>query len=152
MTTDTMHTHNRGYTLIELLVAATLLAVLSVVGVVAYTNINERSRDTKRTSDIEQLRSALEIYRSDNGYYPNANPGSWGNISNLGTALVTGGYMPALPSDPRSSQSYYYIATNLVNGQYYGYCLCAMQETLSASQNTCGTALPAECNYGVKNP
>ena len=94
----------KGFTLIELLVAATIIALLTAIGVVSYANINKRSRDTKRKSDIEQIRSSLEMYRADNGSYPHAGAGSWTDVSSL-IALVTGGYIRALPADPKTTQS-----------------------------------------------
>ena len=62
--------HKRnGFSLIELMVSTTVIAILTVIGVVSYSSVNKRSRDVKRKSDIEQIRSALEMYRSDYGYY-----------------------------------------------------------------------------------
>ena len=144
-----------GFTLIELLVAATVMAVLTATGVVAFTNINRRSRDSKRVSDIEQLRSALEMYRSDMGYYPAVSAGTFGNASLLNATLVNT-YMPKIPSDPKTTSgfNYYYQARNLVGANYYGYCLCAMQESLAAPSNDCsGVSLdPDTCNYAMPNP
>jgi len=58
-----------GFTLIEVLVTATIIAVLTAAAAVSYSSVNKRSRDARRKSDIEQLRAALEQSRSDNGYY-----------------------------------------------------------------------------------
>lgn len=154
----------RGFTLLELLVTATLIAILTVIGIVSYNSVNKRSRDVKRKSDLEQIRSALEMYRADKGYYPPAGSGSWANASTLNTGDSTGlvaTYIPSIPEDPQSSNySYYYVATrmDLATSTYYGYCLCGNLETLTTSTSTCvssdipGGALPAQCNYGLKNP
>jgi general secretion pathway protein G len=149
-----------GFTLLEVLVSATIVAVLTVIGVVSYSSVNKRSRDVKRKSDMEQLRSALEMYRSDNAGYPAANTVAFGNVSALEGTLVSK-YTPAIPADPQSPDAnYYYVATNydLTTDKYYGYCLCGKLETLSPA-NTCVTAdLPGQtflnvsCNYGLKNP
>ncbi len=144
-------TPTEGFTLIEVLVAATIIGVLAAVAVSSYTSINKRSRDSKRRSDIEQVRSALEMYRSDNGFYPPVDTSGFGNVSDLTSYLVTS-YMPAIPSDPTSTQAYYYYATNPSGVNYYGYCLCGKLETLVASTSTCTVALPAACNNGVKSP
>ena len=140
----------KGFTLIEVLVAATIIAVLISIGVVSYASVNKRSRDAKRKSDIEQLRSALEMYRSDYGSYP-ANPlaPNFDNVSVLQDALVTtDAYMPSLPSDPKSTQKYRYKATSL-----YAYCISAVLENGSVdSIDSCVDEDTEDHNYGVKNP
>jgi len=144
----------KGFTLIELLVAATIISVLITAGIVSYTSVNKRSRDTKRRSDMEQMRSALEMYRADNTFYPNAGGGSWTDVSALSTALVTGGYMPVLPTDPKAF-GYEFQATNLVSGQYYGYCLGGFLETDTPSSTCDVSALSPPTGttaYGLKNP
>jgi general secretion pathway protein G len=141
----------QGFTLIEVLVAATIIAILTAVGMVSYTNINKRSRDTKRRSDMEQIRSALEMYRADNGSYANTGGGSWSDASNLSTTLVSS-YMSAIPSDPKSTtQTYRYQATNLVSGNYYGYCLSSLLESENPS-DTCTPDTVNTHNYGLKSP
>lgn len=139
-----------GFTLIEILVVISIIAVIITIAIVSYTTINKQSRDAKRKSDLEQIRSALEMYRSDNGYYPSVNTTGFGTAANLGSVLVST-YIPAIPTDPKSSQLYYFEALNLVGSNYYSYCVCAKLEAQSGSF-TCTVAPPNECNYGVKNP
>lgn len=140
----------KGFTLIEVLVAATIIAVLAAVGFASYSKVNQKSRDSKRKSDIEQLRSAVEMYRADNGFYPNAGTGSWTNASDLSTTLVST-YMPAIPSDPKAAQTYRYMATNVSGGNYYGYCLSALLESENPS-DTCTPDAVNSHNYGTKSP
>ncbi|OGG11485.1 hypothetical protein A2Z00_03500 [Candidatus Gottesmanbacteria bacterium RBG_13_45_10] len=151
-----MARHNKGFTLLELLVSATIIVVLTVIGMVSYSSVNKRSRDVKRKSDLEQIRSALEMYRADNGYYP-APPestGGFGSVSALSSILVST-YMPAVPTDPTYPKlDYWYTVTNLLSGQYYGYCVCSQLETITAPSSTCtAVSIPAgSCNYGLKSP
>lgn len=141
-----------GFTLIELLVVATIISVLTALSIVSYTNINKRSRDTKRKSDIEQVRSALEMFRADNGFYPPVGAGSWTDGGNLSASLVSS-YIAGIPSDPKSSsQVYRFEATNLVSGNYYGYCLSALLEAETPTNNTCTPDTVNSHNYGVKSP
>lgn len=140
-----------GFTLIEVLVAVTIIAVLASIGIVSYGSINKRSRDTKRKGDLEQIRSALEMYRADMGYYPNTGGGNWTDGSNLSATLVST-YMPAIPSDPKSpTQVYRYKATSLSGANYYGYCV----STLLESENPADSCTPdtvSSHNDGIKNP
>lgn len=61
-----------GFSLIELLVAATIIALLSAVGLVSYVNANKSARDARRKSDLEQVRAGIELYRSSEGTYPSS--------------------------------------------------------------------------------
>ena len=140
----------KGFTLIEVLVAVTIIAVLVSIGVVSYTSINKRSRDAKRKGDIEQIRSALEMYRADIGYYPNTGSGSWADASGLSTVLVST-YIPVVPSDPKSAQTYRYKATSLSGSNYYGYCMSALIES-EDPLDTCTPDATNLHNYGVKSP
>lgn len=140
----------KGFTLIELLIAVSIIAILISIGVVSYGSVNKRSRDAKRKGDIEQLRSGLEMYRADNGYYPNTGGGSWADASGLSGVLVPT-YLPAIPSDPKSTQMYRFEATNISSGNYYGYCLSALIESEDPN-DTCTPDTVSSHNYGVKSP
>jgi len=140
-----------GFTLLEVLVSATIIAVLTAIGIVSYSSVNKRSRDVKRKSDLEQIRAALEMYRSDNSEYPNTGA-SFVSAQDL-TATLVSTYTPAIPTDPSSSGDYQYIPV-ATSGIYSGYCVCGMLETIAngASETTCTVSLPATCNYGLKSP
>lgn len=150
-----MKIQRSGFTLIEVLVAATIIAVLVAIGMVSYSSVNKRSRDAKRRGDLEQMRSALELYRSENGYYPAVNTLGWDTAANLSTELVPS-FMPSIPSDPKSPDiRYSYKPTTPGSGNYYGYCLSAKLETISVTTSTCTgseTDSVNEHNYGSKNP
>lgn len=146
--------------MIELLVVMTIILILGTLGFIAYGYANASGRDSRRKSDIEQLRSALEFYRSDNGFYPDPSSGSSASFvavdSALHDAIVTGGYMSQLPSDPKDNVANPYKII-LTDGRgtpmhYYGYCLAAKLESSAATNSNCSTALTEDYNYGVKNP
>lgn len=140
-----------GFTLIEILVAATLIALLASVGIVSYSSVTKRSRDAKRKSDIEQIRTALEMYRADYSSYPPVNTTGYDTANNLSTHLVAApySYMPAIPSDPKTDYHYSYKATNVSAGSYFGYCLSAYLETEDPSDSCTPDTIHT---YGVKNP
>jgi general secretion pathway protein G len=149
------HHKAQGFTLIELIVTVTIISVLVAAGAVSYTTVTRRSRDAKRKSDVEQLRSALEMYRADFGYYPTAGSGSWTAASNLTGDLVTT-YMPAIPNDPKvPTFAYRYQATNLTGGNYFGYCLTTYLETVDETDSCTpdnGAQPSGSFMYGIKNP
>lgn len=146
-----------GFTLIELLVTIGIIAILVVIGVVSYSSINRRSRDTRRKSDIEQLRSALEMYRSDVGYYPDVGAGMFVNVEQLRDTLVTtNAYLPDIPEDPKDNTANPYMIIfqrDASQTHYYRYCLVAALEG-TGETNCVGVSLypSAEYVYGTRNP
>jgi len=60
---------NRAFTLIEVLVVATIIGILVTVTAVSFANSQKRSRDARRKADLETVRQALVLYRQDNGDY-----------------------------------------------------------------------------------
>lgn len=56
-----MRSAQKGFTLVELLVVITIIAVLSVVGITVYGNIQTRARDARRTVEIDSVAKAMEI-------------------------------------------------------------------------------------------
>lgn len=147
-----------AFTLIELLISVSIIAILIAIGIASYSTLNKQSRDTKRKSDIEQIRSALEMYRAENGHYPSG--GCVGATCAFADALVLASelvstYIPAIPLDPKTGTTeayeYEYKATGLSSGEYYGYCLSATLETQDFS-DTCTPDTSNGQNYGVKNP
>ncbi len=59
-----------GFSLIELLVVATIMIVLMTIGMISYRQSSRNSRNAKRKSDLESVRQALVLYRNDNSTYP----------------------------------------------------------------------------------
>jgi len=142
-----------GFTLIELLVVSTVIAVLMAIGIVSYTSVNQRSRNTKRKSDVEQIRSALEMYRADNGSYPA--PGASGDATTVLSVLVTDSYMAKIPTDPKSVE-YYYDKQGCSGTPEvcYGYYVETTLEGYASGsfppENTCTPS--GSYNYCMKNP
>lgn len=140
-----------GFTLIELLVSISIIGILVTIGIASFATVNKQTHDAKRKSDIEQVRSALEMYRSDIKYYPSGGCASSSctavDVQTLATDLSD--YMAAIPTDPNKVQKYWYRATTLVNGLYYGYCLSANLEG-TVPTDTC--VPDGEYNWGVSNP
>ena len=98
----------RGFTLIELLVVVGLMAILFSVAQTAYTASQRNSRDAKRRADLEVLRQAIELYRSDNPTlgYPAA---ATGNVTALIPYLTVSPnqYISPtnFPADPQSHRT-----------------------------------------------
>lgn len=149
---NTTHSRKRGFTMIELLVAATILALLATIGLVSFRSANARARDGKRQADISQVRSALELYRSatlTSGY-----PVGTNFATMLGTVQAAGYISAPLPQDPRNTAPYQYS----YNGTASQYCICAQLENGNGNSNSAptGSTCPANVTGGthfcVSNP
>ncbi|MDO8565102.1 MAG: prepilin-type N-terminal cleavage/methylation domain-containing protein [bacterium] len=62
--------YKRGFTLIELLMVVALISLLSSLIATSVFSSRIKANDARRMSDLEQVRNALELFHSDNGYYP----------------------------------------------------------------------------------
>lgn len=62
--------NNKGFTLIELLVVISIIGLLASVVLVSLNNARVKARDARRIADLRQITTALEMFASDNGYYP----------------------------------------------------------------------------------
>jgi general secretion pathway protein G len=61
-------TKEKGFSFIEILVVVTIIGIIATIGLVTYTEFLKQSRDAKRKGDIEQIRAAIEIYKTTNSY------------------------------------------------------------------------------------
>lgn len=93
-----------GFSLIEVLVAVSIVAVLFGLAITNYSAAQKSGRDTTRQTDLSNLQGVLERYKADKNYYPTALPSP-------GTALTDGGsrtYLTVTPADPLSDAAYDY--------------------------------------------
>ncbi len=99
--------NNKGFTLIELLVVIAIISVLASLLMANFVGVRQRGRDAQRKSDMRQIQSALELYRADNGSYPDSLP-TCGTPLTYTDGATTVTYMQKVPCDPLSDDGYYY--------------------------------------------
>ncbi len=138
---------SRGFTLVEMLVAATIAALLAAVGMVSYTTVNRNARNARRQSDLEQMRSALELYRTENGMYPAGGGGdNFAAFEALVATLKSSGFLTAPKMvDPRNNGVFGYSYNTTVGTYVDGDCntsnkvyeLCARLEPESPVESFC---------------
>lgn len=61
---------NFGFSLVELLVVISIIAVLSAVLVTNFMGMRERARDAQKIQDLNAIKNALRMYYNDNQSYP----------------------------------------------------------------------------------
>ena len=104
----------RGFTLVELVVVISILAILSGVLVPRVSKHIQSSRDARRLADVKTIRNAVEQYYMDKGAYPaadrNSSYGGW-DVSHDGdfiTTLRNDGYLEEMPEDPINDEGFHY--------------------------------------------
>lgn len=164
-TSNKLSVHSRGFTLVELLVTVSIIAILSAIGAAVYANVIKEGRDSKRQSDLRSIQSALEQYFSDKFYYPSTADFP---LQTSSGGFAFGSYMKSVPQDPlypdrrycykplKSSQS---CATatpdcssstgGLLANRCVSYCLYVYLENKSDGAYSCG--LNSYPNYNKYN-
>lgn len=117
----TLSSKERGFTLIELLVVIAIIAVLAALVLAALNSAQQGSRDSKRKSDLNQYKTALQQYISDTGSYPAASTSTAMTSTSAPYSSLTGTYMSTFLDDPQTASGarYYYIS----NGTDFGVCV-----------------------------
>lgn len=135
----------KAFTLIELLI---VIAIIGILAGVLFVSIGQRplvqARDAKRTADLQNFRTALTLYYTDNASYPFA------------VADLIPIYIPAAPRDPKHDATICGLATYPSNTKGvpantstlgdYGY----RYDATTAAGGACTTAGKDCTNYVVQ--
>jgi len=126
-----------GFTLIEIIVTISIIAVLTGIGVLNYTSAQTSGRDSTRQAHLRKIQNALELYYADAHSYPdfgNCDTGTWESLDSLEDSLVSGvsgkKYTGELAGDPTDGVSYLYCTFD--NNRCY--CLSANVEKADNAQ------------------
>jgi prepilin-type N-terminal cleavage/methylation domain-containing protein len=103
-----MKVYKRAFTLVELIIVISIVALLSTIGITTYSSVQKDARNIRRKSDLKEMKTALEAYKAKNGNYPSTiarvgcpgqtavNPGWCGICSTYGSFSDT----DSAPADP----------------------------------------------------
>lgn len=117
----------KGFTLVELLVVITIIAILATIGFTVFSGAGAKARDAKRKTDIDQIAKAYEVnYDPVAATYPILAPGNF-----------TSG---AIPTPPTTQEGTSY--GNLLTTASGTYTVCTslegtLQSACSATSPTC---------------
>lgn len=144
--------YRNSFTFIEILVVVTIIGLLTAAGSVSYSQFVKQSRDAKRKADIEQIRAAVEMYRSNNGTYPNTTDVTdhftFTNCTSPGSVYdASSTYLSKASNDPKCANDtlrYYYNSTDGIS-----YTIGTKLEIPSTSScGDCETTVGTQaCNY-----
>jgi type II secretion system protein G len=115
----------KAFTLIELLVVIAIIGLLASIVLVALNSARAKSRDAKRVADLRELQSALELYYTDNGVYPQTSCESPpGGAQSACWSTFLSSYVGSMPTDPlnvNATYGYYYSGKVQPNAGGCGY-------------------------------
>lgn len=153
ITSQNIRRRTNGFTLIELLVVISIIGVLIALSIFGLQGARQSARDAQRKTDLQEIRSGLEIYKADCGKYPDTVIGG-ANLTGTDASCSPSGsvYITKIPEDPVSTtRSYIYSKTSDST-----YTLCAALEGGGTAVSGCGASCSSEvgvdCNYQVTNP
>jgi type II secretion system protein G len=141
----------KGFTLIELLVVIAIIGILASMVIVALSTARAKARDATRKSDLRQVKTALEVYYSDqspNSYYVSETAVTISNTV-LGGADQT--YMKTVPTDPTAGRTYEFQSD--ADGQNY-MISANLENDKDGERNTTaptGFALSTDFDYFMQN-
>lgn len=157
-----MHKPNfRGFTIIEILVAVAIMAVLASIVLSNTTNSRAKARDAERVSDLGQIQLALSLYYDRCGEYPATITAGANNGCPAGITLDT--FISPIPTPPLPSEIYGYIVSDGNRSRYILHASLeqytpAMQRSITSflgSWNgdifTCNSVNNPPLDYCVKN-
>ncbi len=127
----------KGFTLIELIITVILISiVMGSTSIISIQSNVKKNNDLKRITDLEKVRSALELYRSNNPTreYP--------DVAYSALFSLLSPYLSIMPTDPTGGTYYY----NRINP--YSYTLCASMELPININSVCNFG----GNYGITQP
>ena len=146
-----------GFSMIELLVAISIVAILALVVTTNYSRVQASARDQVRSSDLGQIQLALTLYKQEHGSYPDAthNGGICSDITRCQQPLnaisqIISDYGGLAVADPRQGETgfaYQYNYQLDCDGSYNVTVLYARMEQESAGNWTevrsrCSALLP----------
>jgi len=95
----------------------------------------ESSRDARRQTDLNQVRTSLALFRDECGEFPGTNGVVEETLGNSNCNTTLGDHMSQVPSDPSSGE--YGFASNSSND---GYCLAASLESDSVPSDSASSS------------
>lgn len=113
-----LFSYKKWFTLVELIVSTTILAVLTTIGFYTYTQYISDARDGVRKTDLATLNSELSLYKKQRWAYPY--PWDYFELHNRWEAVAYQWYMnknvslstaESIPLDPELQIPYMYSVT-----------------------------------------
>ena len=107
----------KGFTLIEIMVVIIILGILASFVALNLTGQTEEARRTQARVQMETFKTALKLYKLDNGSYPSTEQGLQAlvtppEVGKLPRKWREGGYIDKIPKDPWGNE-YVYLSPGI---------------------------------------
>ncbi|MFA5392102.1 MAG: type II secretion system protein [Candidatus Paceibacterota bacterium] len=140
----------KGFTLIEMLIVITIIALLSSLILVGMGGARTKARDSRRIADLHNIQNALELYYAKLGTYP---PGTYNSSTSWNTfteLLIDEGIgVNRVPKDPLNDTTRYYryggTATDYVLGALLEQSDTALNDDIDDTTNGIVCTDPVYC-------
>jgi len=137
--------HIKGFTLIELMVVITVMAIFLTLVIVNIDDSRATNRDTVRSSHVQEIRIALEEYKVRCGEYPNTLLLSANNGCPAGFSL--GNVLKAIPVNPYYSSVPPFHLGNSISSAFNGYYYAGLSTRSGGPCYEYHVGVPLEGNY-----
>ena len=107
----------KGFTLIEIMVVIIILGILASFVALNLTGQTEEARRTQARVQMETFKTALKLYKLDNGSYPSTEQSLQAlvtppEVGRLPRKWREGGYIDKIPKDPWGNE-YVYLSPGM---------------------------------------
>ena len=100
-----------AFTIIELMIAVSIIAILTGIAAVSYSGIQQRGRDASRKNDLSQVKVALSSYYASQipaVYVTSATAATINGSTDSVSTTLSPNYIKTVPVDPFNTGSYVY--------------------------------------------
>ena len=101
MRTRTHTAARTAFTLIEILIVVVILGILAAIVIPQFTNAADDANQSGVKSQLQTLRSQIELYRAQNAGVDPASLAAAGDWS----TMIAAGYLPGPPNNPMTSNN-----------------------------------------------
>jgi prepilin-type N-terminal cleavage/methylation domain-containing protein len=117
-----LNKQNKGFTIVELLIVIVVIGILAGLVITTYNGIQQKARNTERTTDLKTFQSQLEAYNANNGRYPTST--DLGSTSANNVTFIAGnlkGMDKETLRDPKATAGNYALGTSTTPTNQYSY-------------------------------
>ena len=104
--------HQRGFSLIEIMVVVVILGILAALVVPKIISRPDEARVVKAKQDVMSIQSALDLYKLDNGFYPTTDQGIHALVQRPSNGQMPSNWQSYLKSVPKDPWGHDYIYLN----------------------------------------
>jgi prepilin-type N-terminal cleavage/methylation domain-containing protein len=128
-----------AFTLIEVIIVVAIIAILIIAAIWAYRTQILKGFDSRRKTDMYQIKVALEEYEKDHNCYPTA------VLYREQGEEILKPYIPFLPKDPRTKEDYVYTPQSDTGCPKWYWLFTSLENTADADsaklgcQSGCGS-------------